>query len=122
MYGLVYPACPRGACTSRSLKISTAVQKKNSTVVCDDLFALALDFMGVMTLQISHLAPIFTITMTRNFTFMALFPRNARRISLQPTVLSPPAELFLARTLLLFLSCDEGSSPRICLSLSREEG
>ena len=73
-----------------------------------------------MTLQISQLAPIFT--MTQKSTVMALFSRNPRRISSQPTVLSPPAELFVARTVVLVLSREEGLSLRTCLSLSREEG
>ena len=73
-----------------------------------------------MTLQISQLVPMFI--MTWKFTFMALFSRNPRRISLQSIVLSPPAELFVARTVVLVLSCEEGLSLRTCLSLSREEG
>ena len=73
-----------------------------------------------MTLQISQLAPMFT--MTRKSTVMALFSRNPRRISSQPTVLSPPEELFVARTVVLVLSREERLSLRRCLSLSREEG
>ena len=73
-----------------------------------------------MTLQISHLVPM--SIMTQKFTFMALFSRNPRRISLQSIVLSPPAELFVARTIVPVLSREEGLSLRKCLTLSREEG